>query len=107
MLVLKSEMKKIVKTTVEEFQKLEHAMRRALGGPVLRLLHIDKGRVELKYRSLDDGIIDAITEEQQFDLRSLGFVSISYGDQSLNLSPQITTDDKGKGEFYPLVLDII
>ena len=80
-LALKSEME-IDKTTVEEFEKLEYAMRRALGGPVLRLLHIDEGCIELKYRVLDDGIIDAITEEQQLALQSLGFVNISYGDQS-------------------------
>ena len=102
-LALKSEMK-IDKTTVEEFEKLEHAMRRALGGPVIRLLHIDEGCIELKYRALDDGIIDTITEEQQLALQSLGFVHISYGDQSLNLSFQeVTTDDKGKGEFSPCI----
>ena len=95
------------KMTIEEFGKLEKRMKIALGGPVLRLLRIDKG-YKMKYRTLDDNIIDDITEEQQLALQSLGFMSISYADQSLNLSSQeITTDDKGKGEFYPLVLDVI
>ena len=94
------------KMTIEEFGKLEKRMKIALGGPVLRLLHIDEG-CKMKYRTLDDGIIDAITEEQQLALQSLGLVNISYGDQSLNLSSQVTTNDKGKGEFSPLVFDVI
>ena len=94
------------KMTIEEFGKLEKRMKITLGGRVLRLLHIDEG-CKIKYRALDDDIIDAITEEQQLALQSLGFVCISYGDQSLHLSSQVTTDDKGKGEFSPLVFDVI
>ena len=94
------------KMTIEEFRKLEKRMKSALGGPVLRLLHIDEG-FKMKYRTLDDGIIDAITEEQQLALQNLGFVNISYGDQSLDLSSQVSTVDKGKGEFSPLVFDVI
>ena len=94
------------KMTVKEFAKIEKRVKIALAGPVLRLLRIDEG-CKMKYRTLDDGIIDAITEEQQLALQSLGFMNISYGDQSLNLSSQVTTDDKGKGEFSSLVLDVI
>ena len=94
------------KMTIEEFGKLEKRMKIALGGPVLRLLRIDEG-CKMKYRTLDNNMIDVITEEQKLALKSLGFVNISYGDQSLDLSSQVSTDDKGKGEFSPLVLDVI
>ena len=107
---LKSE-RELYQMTIEEFRKLEKKTKRVLGGPVLRLLHIDEGCVELKYRTWDESIIDAITEEKQHALQSLGFVNISYGDQSLNLCSQvknIEANGRGRGEeFYPLVFDLI
>ena len=97
-LSLESEIK-FDKMTIKELRKLEIKMKRALGGPVLRLLHIDEG-YKLKYRTLSNSIIDAITDNQKYVLQSLGFVSISYGDHSIKLSSQVKSmesNDKGKG----------
>ena len=85
-LVLKSEMK-VEDTTVEELNIYQHRMNRILKSSTMRLLHVNKGCMELTFRVLGDALhVEGITEEKQQALRNLGIISISYGELHFDLT---------------------
>ena len=105
-LVLKSEMK-VEDTTIEELSIYQHRMNRILkssthSSSTMRLLHIDKGCMELTFRVLGDALhIESITEEKQQALRNMGIISISYGELHFDLTSLV----KSVGSDAPLGIE--
>ena len=98
-LVLKSEME-LEDMTVKELHIYQHRMNRILKSSTMRLLHVDKGCMELTFRVLEDALqMEAITEEKQQALRNIGVVSIGYGELHCNLTSLV------KGGDIPLGLE--
>ncbi len=76
---------------LEELDDMEYEMNRILGRKSLRLLSIEDGCVQLIFRSLSDNLIN-LSKDQQIELRRLGVLKISYGDQSMNM-PELEVHD--------------
>ena len=73
--------------TVGELKKLCFRLNSAIGSYKLRLLKTDPGCVQLTFRALPsaDEMIQKLTREEQQALRNMGVLSITYGEQILNL----------------------
>ena len=73
--------------TVGELKKLCSRLNSAIGSYKLRLLKTDPGCVQLTFRALPsaDKMIQKLTREEQQALRNMGVLSITYGEQTLNL----------------------
>ena len=100
-LVLKSEMK-VEDVTVEDLHKYQHQMNRIQKISTMRLLHVDKGCMELTFRVLGDVLhIEGITEEKQQALRNMGIISISYGELHFDLTSLV----KSVGGDTPLGIE--
>ena len=100
-LVLKSEMK-VEDTTVEELRIYQHRMNRILKTSTMRLLHVDKGCMELTFRVLGDALhVEGITKEKQQALRNMGIISISYGELHFDLISLV----KNEGTDAPLGIE--
>ncbi len=77
--------KNVETLTVEEVQKLEYEMNKIMGHKLLRLLKIEEGCVKLTFRSFEDCEFE-ITYGQRQALKKLDVLSISYGDQVVQIS---------------------
>lgn len=75
----------INKMTVEELKCLNIQINKVLGCPIMRLLHVVKGCVELIFRVLKDEIL-ILSEQQRQALQKLGVESINCGDLLINTS---------------------
>ena len=78
--------------TVGELKKLCSRLNSAIGSYKLRLLKTDPGCVQLTFRALPsaDEMIQKLTREEKQALRNMGVLSITYGEQTLNLvSPSV------------------
>ena len=73
--------------TVGELKKLCSRLNSAIGSYELRLLKADPGCVQLTFRALPsaDEMIQKLTRVEQQALRNMGVLSITYGEQTLNL----------------------
>ena len=73
--------------TVDELKKLCFQLNSAIGSYNLRLLKTDPGCVQLTFRALPsaDEMIQKLTREEEQALRNMGVLSITYGEQTLNL----------------------
>ena len=73
--------------TVGELKKLCSRLNSAIGSYKLRLLKTDPGCVQLTFRALPsaDEMIQKLTREEKQALRNMGVLSITYGEQTLNL----------------------
>ena len=76
------------KMTLDELKKLCFHLNSAIGSYNLRLLKTDPGCVQLTFRALPnaDEMIQKLTREEQQALRNMGVLSITYGEQILNLA---------------------
>ena len=76
------------KMTVDELKKLCFHLNSAIGSYNLRLLKTDPGCVQLTFRVLSSAneMIQKLIREKQKALRSMGVLSITYGEQILNLA---------------------
>ena len=98
-LVLKSELE-LEDMTLKELRIYQHRMNRILKTSTMRLLHVDKGCMELSFRVLEDSLhMEAITEEKQHALRNIGVISISYGEFHCDLTSLV------KGGDIPLAIE--
>ena len=77
--------------TLNELEKLCSNLNSAIGSYHLRLLKTDPGCVQLTFRALPsaDEMIQKLTREEQQDLRKMGVISITYGEQTASLSGKI------------------
>ena len=73
--------------TVDELKKLCSRLNSAIGSYKLRLLKTDPGCVQLTFRALPsaDEMIQKLTRKEQQALRNMGVLSITCGEQILNL----------------------
>ena len=81
--VLKTEMK--LTDSVEEYEKLHFQMNKVLGGKLLRLVNIEEGCVQLTFRGFVEPEL-SLSKENYQELRNIGVLSITYGDQVFNFS---------------------
>lgn len=86
--------------TVTEIEKLRYEMNAILGQKLLRLLHVNRSNsVELVFRTFATDY-ETISLKQQQALRSIGVLSISYGDHfsmvTCNLEDINTRDELGE-----------
>ena len=90
-LVFKIEDRNFETMTLDELEKLCFNLNSAIGSYHLRLLKTDPGCVQLTFRALPsaDKMIQKLTGEEKQALRNMGVLSITYGEQTLNLSGKI------------------
>ena len=86
-LVFKIEKYNFETMTLNELEELCFKLNSAIGSYHLRLLKTDQGCVQLTFRALPspDEMIQKLTREEQQALRNMGVLSITYGEQTLNL----------------------
>ena len=84
--------------TLNELEKLCFDLNSAIGSYHLRLLKTDPGCVQLTFKALPsaDKMIQKLTREEKQALRNMGVFSITYGEQTLNLSGKIAEHEDGE-----------
>ena len=93
--VLKTEMK--LTDPAEEYDKLQFQMNKVLGGKLLRLVNIEKGCVQLTFRGFVEPELSLPKEKYQ-ELRNIGVLSITYGEQVFNFSDLVPQKHAKPGE---------
>ena len=70
--------------TVKELDKFKYSLNEVLKQKCLRLVHIDKGCIELTLRALSVSTLD-LSEATQQELRNISVLSVQYGDKWYDL----------------------
>ena len=71
--------------TLEEYDTLQFEMNKLLGGKLLRLVNVEEGCVQLTFRGFVEPELSLPKEKYQ-ELRNIGVLSITYGEQVFNFS---------------------
>ena len=66
--------------TLKDLEKLQFEMNRILKQKFLRVLHVDKGCIELTFRAVGDVCLK-LSEEEKQEMRNLGWLSICCGEK--------------------------
>ena len=87
--VLKTD-KSIEDLTVAQLQQLQYEMNKVLGQRLLRLLDVEKGCVSLVFRIFEHR---DLSKHQQQALRKLGVLSVTYGEQCVDFSMALASEN--------------
>ena len=71
--------------TLEDLKKFKYKVNSILGNKLIKVLRVEEGSVKITFRMFE---IDkfSITEEQRISLQQEGVISITYGDQHIDIS---------------------